>query len=121
MSVWCRALVLSLSGIGAAIGVAGGFDTHHFPEYFRFAGGLVALFLGIPIVVVTLGMIALERVLGKYGRYVVTFLCAAPGVAAWVLWVMGGGGGDVGYLYTMVACFIGWAALWFMTAPRAVS
>jgi len=114
-----RARVLALTGIVAAIGAAGGLDPHHFPGYFLFAGTLVVLLLGIPIVVLTKGLIAIEKALGKYGRYVAAFLCAAPGLALWVLFR--GGGGDAGYAFTVIACFIGWGALWFTTAPRTVA
>jgi len=120
MSIWLRALVLSLSGIVAAIGALGGFDTHHFPEYFEFAGGLVVIFGGIPIVALTIGMIVLEKLLGKYGRYVTTLVCAAPGLCLWVLFLVAGGG-DASYALTVVACCFGWAALWFITAPRPIS
>jgi hypothetical protein len=46
---------------------------------------------------------------------VVTFLCAAPGLGVWVLFFKIGG--QTSYVLTVVACFIGWAALWFVTAP----
>jgi hypothetical protein len=108
--------MLSLSGIVGAIGVAGGFDPHHFPAYFMVAGTLVVMLLSIPIVAVTTGLLALETRLGRYGRYVVTTICAAPGLLLWVLFAQGGG--DAGYAFTIVVCFFAWAALWFMTAPH---
>ena len=117
MSIWRRKLVLSLSGIAVAIGVAGGFDAHSFPAYFIFAGTLVAMLLGIPIFALTTGLLALEKRLGRYGRYVVPTICAAPGLCLLVLFSKGGG--DAGYAFTIVVCFSAWAALWFMTAPAS--
>jgi hypothetical protein len=120
MSIWLRALVLSFSGIVVAIGGLGGFDAHHFPEYFKIVGSLVVIFGGIPIVALTIGMIVLEKILEKYGRYVMTLLCAAPGLYLWVLFLVDGGG-DASYVFAVVACCFGWAALWFITAPRPIS
>jgi hypothetical protein len=116
--MWWRTLVLSLSGILGAIGVLGGFDAHHFPAYFEDVGALVVMFLGIPIVLVTLALIGFEKFLGRYGRAVVTLICAAPGLCLYGLFLFGGGG-DAGYALTIVACFSGWAVLWFITAPQA--
>jgi hypothetical protein len=111
MSMWWRTLVLSLSGIFAAIGALGGFDGRSFKE----VGFYVVFFLGIPIVLVTIGMIALEKLMGKYGRYAVTAVWAAPGLC---LYVLAAQSGTVeGYALTAVACFFGWAVLWFITAP----
>jgi hypothetical protein len=109
-------LVLSLSGIFASIGVSGGLDAQHFPEYFMFAGILVIMFWSIPIVLITLALIGLEKLLGKYGRYVVTLICAAPALFLTILFQQGGG--DRKYVFTAIACLFGWAALWFITAPR---
>jgi hypothetical protein len=117
MPIWLRAIVLSLSGILVAIGVSGGLDAHHFPAAFMEVGILVVMFLGIPIVVLTIVLMAIEHFLGKYGRRVVTSICAAPGLCLYVLALEGDG--DWGYVFTAVGCFIGWAALWFITAPRA--
>jgi hypothetical protein len=118
MSIWWqrRRLMLSLSGIVAAIGVAGGFDAHHFPADFMMAATVVVILLGIPIVAVTTGLLALETRLGRSGRYVVATLCAAPGLCLWVLFAQGGG--NAGYAFTVVVCFFAWAAHWFMTAPH---
>ena len=103
--------MLSLSGIFAAIGVLGGFDG----QSFKVVGFYVVVFLGIPIVLVTIGMIALEKLMGKYGRYAVTAVWAVPGLC---LYVLAAQSGTVeGYALTAVACFFGWAALWFITAP----
>jgi hypothetical protein len=108
MSRSWRLLVLSLAGIVATVAAAGGTG-----------GGLVVIFLGIPVVALTIGLIAFETRLGKYGRYVVACLCAAPGLCLWVAFLKIGG--DARYVATAVACFLGWAALWYMTAPRAFS
>jgi uncharacterized membrane protein YGL010W len=117
MSIWWRAPVLSLAGILGAIGVLGGFDAHHFPAYFKDAAAMAVMFLGIPIVAFTIVMIVLERFLGKYGRSVVALICAAPGLIFYVLYLINPGDGS--YLFTLLVCFVGWAALWFITAPRA--
>jgi hypothetical protein len=118
MLMWWRVPLLSLFGIFAAIGVLGGFDVRHFPEYFSFVGILVIMFWGIPIIAVTLALIGFEKLLGKYGRCVVTLVCSAPALFLVVLFVQNGGG-DGSYVLTAIASFIGWAALWFITAPRA--
>lgn len=97
--------MLSPFGIFAAIGGFGGFTARDF-EVTAF---YVILLLGIPIVLVTTGMIALEKLMGKYGRCVVTAVWAAPGLCLYVLWG--------GYALTAVVCIFGWAALWFITAP----
>jgi hypothetical protein len=117
MSTWWRRLVLSLWAIICAIGVMGGLDPHSFPAYFILAGSMVVMLLGIPIVTATIGLLALEERLGRYGRYVVTTICAAPGLGLWVLFLLIGG--DSGYAFTVVDCFLAWAALWFMTAPAS--
>jgi hypothetical protein len=119
MSMWWRTLVLSLAGILGAIGVLGGFDAHHFPAYFRDAAVMAVMFLGIPIVAFTIAMIVLEKLLGKYGRSVVTLICAAPGLTFYVLYLINPGDGS--YLFTLLVCFFGWAALWFITAPAQSS
>ena len=103
--------MLSVSGIFAAIGASGGFDVRDFED----TSFYVVVFLAIPIILVTIGMIALEKLMGKYGRYVVTAVWAAPGLC---LYVLAAQSGTVeGYALTAVACFFGWAALWFITAP----
>src|SRR5580704_18014262 len=101
MSMWWRTPLLSLAAIFAAIGGLGGFDTHHFREYFEFAGTLVLMFWGVPIVLITLAMIWLERLMGKYGRYVMTLVCAAPGIYLYVLFLRLGG--DAHYVLPAVA------------------
>jgi hypothetical protein len=109
--MWWRTLVLSPFGILAAIGGFGGFDARDF----KVTSFYVVVFLGIPIVLVTIGMIALEKLMGKYGRCVVTAVWAAPGLC---LYVLAAQSGTVeGYALTAVACLFGWAALWFITAP----
>jgi hypothetical protein len=110
MSMWLRTLVLSPSGIFAAIGGLGGFG-----KDFEVTAFYVVVFLGIPIILVTIGMIALEKLMGKYGRYVVTAVWAGCGLC---LYVLAAQSGTVeGYALTAVACIFGWAVLWFITAP----
>jgi hypothetical protein len=110
--MWWRTLVLSPFGIFAAIGGFGGFTVRDF-EVTAF---YVVLLLSIPIVLVTILMIALEKLMGKYGRYVVTAVWAAPGLCLYVLVAAQSGEVDR-YALTSVACIFGWAALWFITAP----
>jgi hypothetical protein len=117
MSIWLRVLLLSLSGILASIGFLGGFDVQHFPTNFEGIGLLVIMFWGIPIIIVTIVLIGLEKLLGKYGRYVVTSICAAPGLFLYLTLLQGGGDR---YALIMIACCFAWAALWFITAPRAL-
>lgn len=111
-----RLLLLSIAGFFAAVGGLGGFDARHFSEYVAGISFLLLLFWGIPIVVVTAILLGLEWLLGKYGRLVVTLICATPSLFLYSLYLSYGG--DRGYVYSAVASIFVWAALWFLTAPN---
>ena len=108
-----RLTVLSSTGL---VTLAGTLDVFKPPYNFDNIA-VVALCLFSPLIpCLVIVIMTLELILGKYGRRIVPILVAAPALAPILDYLSGSG--SSGYALTLAFCFVGWAAVWFVTSPR---